>query len=90
MALAKQCVLGCFLAVIWIVASEANSVMGEESKFLTPDGKLKGTLEIKDTQEGFAGVSDNIQLDGTCFCRHNDKSMFPTLWGLKGARSAYR
>ena len=60
--------LAVALAVVAFASCEEASSRGEMGRFLTPNGTLTETLELKDAQEGFAGVSGEIltvEPDGT-------------------------
>jgi len=44
----------------WIVAVDSLKIVGDASKYLDEEGKLKRTLVFKDAQGGFAGFSGHI------------------------------
>jgi hypothetical protein len=59
-ALAVRLVFVPLLLGFWATSWGAMYAGGHVSKYLAPDGRLKGRLEVRDAQEGFVGVSGEI------------------------------
>lgn len=56
----RKWICGCILSAICATVGLANGAEDKVSKFLGEDGELKETLELKDAQEGFVGVTGTV------------------------------
>ena len=56
----RKSLLVCVLVVIWTAAGTASGGEDAVNEFLSADGRLKETLELRDAQEGFVGVTGTV------------------------------